>query len=253
MTKLLHCLLLLFILLLLAAGCGDRQHTQVSDRTEDSVAVCQLVGDRLEAALAGDTARWHRQVSDSCLWTGPVLKNATTREVLSSIAANSMLATGDQSIQELSVVLHDNIALATYVQLVRATDSSSSPGKRFRKTDTYLRKGRSWELICAAEIAVPYRQRIPISRELVQRLSGQFVLPGVDTLTVGMGANGNLLLSGTDGVTDTLLAENDSTMFQEGDLGSWVFSTDSTGQVVVLRYRIAGAADVLLKRVLTDN
>ncbi len=218
------------------------------DPVADVAAVKALVHDRLAAALEGDTARWHAQVADDCLWTGPALKNETTAGVLASIAANRVLKPAAQEIRDLDVRVSGDVAQATYVQLVQDASQAAEAGKRFRKTDTYQRRGERWWLIGATEVAVPWRRRVQPAAEVAEAIAGRYVFGGADTLAVLAASPGRFLLRGQDGITDTLLAENDSTLFVEGDPGSWVFRRAGR-EVVALIYRADGGKDVVLPRV----
>lgn len=230
-------------------ACARSAQRPATSPSADSAAVAALVHERLASALAGDTARWHRAVSDSCVWTGPALQVATTREVIGSIAANRAIAAERQQLQELVVHLAGDVAQATYVQLVQDAAQPPEQGKRFRKTDTYVRRDGRWLLIGASEIAVPFRPRRALIAAEGAALRGRFALPGVDTLTIEALGDGRLTMHGLDGTVDTLLAESDSVVFVEGDPGSWVFSRDARRLVYRLVYRMAGARDVVLPRV----
>ena len=215
----------------------------------DSTVVASIVRERLSAGFAGDTARWHRLVSDDCLWTGPALRTATTREVLPAIVANRLIKPAAQDIRDLVVHLTGDVAQVTYVQLVQDAGQATEAGKRFRKTDTLVRRGGTWLLIGAAEVAVPFRARVALDSLRAERLSGRYAFGTIDTLTVAPAARGRFTLRGMDGTTDTLLAENDSTLFEEGDPGSWVFSTAGSREPRALVYQMIGAKDVMLRRV----
>lgn len=230
---------------LVLAACAS---PRARDVAADADAVRALVHERLAAALAGDTARWHAQVADDCLWTGPALKNETTAGVLASIAANRELKPAAQEIRDLDVRVSGDVAQATYVQLVQDHAQAAEQGKRFRKTDTYQRRGDRWLLIGATEVAVPWRTRLDPGRAVSAALAGRYAFGGADTLTVGLASPGRFTLAGQDGTTDTLLAENDSTLFVEGDPGSWVFRREG-GAVRALIYRANGGRDVVLPRV----
>lgn len=237
------------LLLATSAGCTSTPPPRASSTSADSADVAALVHERLAAALAGDTARWHRSISDSCVWTGPALHVATTHEVIGSIAANRTIGLQAQQLRELVVHLTGDVAQATYVQLVQDAGQSPETGKRFRKSDTYVRRDGRWLLMGAAEIAVPFRPRRTLGTSEGAALLGRFALAGVDTLTIAAVDGGRFLMRGTDGTADTLLAESDSVLFVEGDPGSWVFPRDRRGAVPRILYRMAGARDIVLPRV----
>ena len=231
--------------LLLLAACSRRPP---GGTTADSLAVAGLVRDRLAAALRGDTAAWHRHISDQALWTGPGLTPVLTPVVLPIIAANATLEPGAQELQDLAVHLHGDLAQATYLQLVRGPTGELRDGKRFRKTDTYQRQQDGWILVGAAEIAIPYRKSVTLPAAGAARLFGRYALPGVDTLTLAATTAGFRLV-GLDGSSTNLLAADDTTLFEEGDPGDWVLRLAPHGPASALVYRMQGAADLVLPRV----
>jgi ketosteroid isomerase-like protein len=122
--------------------------------------VATLVRNRVDAALAGDTARWHRQVADQCLFTGPTLSAVSTSEMLPMIAANRTIRPASQQIEDLVVHLTGDVAQATYVERVQDSTRSPAAARRLRETDTYVRRGPDWIMIGAAEIDAPNGARL---------------------------------------------------------------------------------------------
>ncbi len=238
----------LCLVLLGAPACSGAGRAPVQDSPADSVAIATLVRHRLDRAIAGDTAEWHRQVADDAVWTGPGLAIATTRDVLLSIAANAHIPTGAQRIDGLAVHLQGGIAQATYVQFVANADSGL-PGKRFRKTDTYRRGPAGWILVAATEIAIAERPRVSVATERLRPLTGTYVLGAKDSLTVILGGPGQLVIVGGGATPDTLVAESDSSFYSEGDRGSWIFARGPGMGVGRLIYRASGQPDVVLDRV----
>lgn len=229
----------------LGAACAPDQGVA---RGADSSAVAALVSARLAAANAGDTAAWHRLVAEDALWTGPALPVATTTEVLAEIASNRLTRPVPQDVRQLTVHLYGSVAQVTYVILAHQPAEPPSSGKRFRKTDTYVRRGGTWVLIGGTELLLPFRPEVHPSPEQVATLFGRYLLGQTDTLTVRPGAGGHLVLDGS-GAVDTLLAEDDSTYFVDGDAGSWIFGHVASGRVGVLVYRSQGQTDITLSRI----
>jgi hypothetical protein len=223
----------------LAVSCGSPG--PVVDGSE-SLAVARLVQERLAASLAGDTATWHRQVSDQAVWTGPGLAVGTTPQALTEQAANRLLHPR-ATIADLAVHLVGGIAQATYVVIEAGT-----PGKRFRKTDTYVRSGKTWTLVGSAEVPVPFRASIPLALERRQPLLGRYHLGAVDSILVSATEPGRLVMSGPGFPPDTLYAVDDTTFFVDGDPGSWVFLAGADGRVHALAFRMAGGKDVVYTR-----
>lgn len=235
-------------LMLLGVSCGPTG-APTHSRTADSSAVAARIHERLAAAMAGDTAHWHRLVSDECVFTGPALQLETTQGVLGSIAANRALRPAAQQVQDMVVFVHGDVAQASYVQLVQDTGQAQTRGKRFRKTDVFVRRPTGWQLIGATEVDVPFRPLRALEPREAARLVGEYALEALDTLTVLAFSDGRLGLLGGDGVLDTLLAASDSTAYMDGDAGTWVFSAGRNGAVAALRYQRPGARDVVLPRV----
>lgn len=233
--------------LLLLAACAAPPPASV---TADSAAVAALVRERIAAAAAGDTARWHRQVSDSALWTGPALATVRTPVVLPIIAANRGLRPPPSELRELAVYVDGPVAQATYLQLVPGPDAAPRSGKRFRKTDVYRRDGAEWRLVGATEIAVPYRPTRPLGPGRAAAIAGRYVLPGVDTLVLTPTDSG-VLLGATDGSLTPLLVADDTTLFEEGDAGAWIVPM-SPAPAPRLIYRAPGAGDIVLTRQRSD-
>lgn len=239
------------LLVVVAAGCTSGiPRESGSDRAGDSAAVAALVRERLEAATAGDTARWHRGVSDSALWTGPALHPVRTRDVIPVIAANRQLQPAPSEIHDLQVVLFDGVAQATYIQLVPGPSGLPRTGKRFRKTDVYQRRDSRWVLVGATEISVPFRTTRPLSASRQSAIAGEYILEQVDTLTL-IPADSAVQLKAADGSITRLLIANDSTLFEEGDPGEWIVPVGPTPASTLL-YRMAGANDVVLHRKRTQ-
>ncbi len=232
-------------LLAVATACA---RTHPARTSEDSTTVASLIRERLEASLAGDTARWHRQVSDGCVWTGPGLGTPTTAAVIIEQAANLLLHPTAQQIQGLTVHVFGDVAQATYLQLVQDAGQTPRTGKRFRKTDTYIRHGPSWLLIGATEIALPFRRSVPVATARLTPLLGSYLLGKVDSVRIALGEPGQLTMNAAEGAADTLFAENDSTFFIDGEPGAWVFRLGSQGRRSTLAYRSAGGSDVTYTR-----
>lgn len=74
-------------------------------------------------------------------------------------------------------------------------------------------------------------------------------MPGAEVLEVTALPSGRqFTMRGPDGIADTLLAESDSTLYEEGDPGTWVFAGVARGPATALVYRMPGARDIVLPR-----
>jgi hypothetical protein len=233
--------------LLAGAGLACAPPRSVS-RVADSAAVAALARERLAAASRGDTALWHRQVADGAIWSGPVLALATNDAVLTEIASNRITHPAPLEVRDLGVYLYGDVALVSYLALTYQPGQPPSSGKRFRKTDTYRRRGQTWELIGGTELLVPYRPEAHPTPQRMAPLLGRYVLGESDTLTVRLVPGVRLVLDGS-GSVDSLLAADDTTFFVDGDLGSWVFAGASAGRVRALVYRAQGQVDISLRRI----
>ena len=167
-----RCVATSLVLLGLLAAC-NRGRNPTSALSRDSATVAILVRSRLDAALAGDTARWHRQVADECLFTGPTLSAVSTSDVLPVIAANQTTHPAAQQIDDLVVHLTGDVAQATYVQRAQGAPQSPAAGRRARETDTYVRRGPDWIMIGAAEIDVPIGAPLSSDSTRAARVAGR--------------------------------------------------------------------------------
>jgi hypothetical protein len=133
--------------------------------------------------------------------------------------------------------------------LVQDADQTPRTGKRFRKTDTYLRHGASWHLIGATEIELPFRRSVAVATAHLRLLLGSYLLGNVDSVRIALGELGQLTMSAAKAPLDTLFAESDSTFFIDGEPGVWVFTIGAQGRGTTLAYRSAGGSDVIYTRV----
>jgi hypothetical protein len=220
--------------------------TKEDDRTR-AVEVEKIVRERLQAAVRGDRTTWRRHVSKDCIWTGPGLANGTTADAELEIGANSSLPALTMEIRDFEVHVFDAVAVATYVSIDKPARGNGA-GKRFRKTDTYLRRGGDWQLICAAEVFAPPRPVAQIDPSVYDLYAGQFALDPSHVVRVWR--EGNRLLSqqaGEEKPTEFLPAGAD-TFFVDGDLGEWIFGRAEDGRVDRLIFRLNGS-DIELRRV----
>ena len=114
-----------------------------------------LVRERIDAAARGDAAAWRRHIADDCVWTGPGLANGTTSDAQLAITANASLPRQPATIREFEVHEFGDTVLATYV--FTSGPDASGLTKRFRKSDTYVRRDGDWRLVSAVENLVPAR------------------------------------------------------------------------------------------------
>lgn len=208
----------------------------------------KIVRERLQAAARGDKAAWRRHIAADCVWTGPGLTNGTTADAEREISANKTLQPGPLELRDFEVHLFGDAALATYVSIERPVQGTGA-AKRFRKTDTYLRRDGRWQLISAAEVYVAPRPTVRIDPAVADAYAGEYELDAAHRVRVWR--EGDRLLSqatGEDKPSEFLAAEG-GLFFIDGEIGDWLFGKGDDGKIDRLIYRLAGNRDVVLRRI----
>jgi ketosteroid isomerase-like protein len=206
-----------------------------------------LIRERLEAASRGDAGTWRRHVADDCLWTGPGLVVGTTAEAQAEISANAALPKKALALTDFRARAFGDVVVATYVS--NEPPVAGAPvAKRFRKTDTYQRRGGSWMLIAANEVFVPTRVAAAARPGTYDDYLARYELDASHVVRVWR--EGDRLLSqgtGEERPTEMLPAGGD-TYFTDGEPGDWIFGRAADGRVDRLIFRMEGGEDVVLHR-----
>src|SRR5262245_51414268 len=101
-----------------------------------------IVRERIAAASRGDKVAWRKHIAEDAVWTGPGLANTTTAIADAAITANASLPKQPSTIRDFEVHEFGDTAVATYV-----FEAGAGGAKRFRKTDTYVRRDGDWMLV----------------------------------------------------------------------------------------------------------
>lgn len=242
-------ILLIAVGLTLAAGGGatEGRPSEPAVATRPQAEVERIVRERLQAAVRGDRSAWRRHISADCVWTGPGLAVGTTADAELEITGNAALPTNIYEVKDFETHMFGKVAVATYVSVERQPDGIGT-AKRFRKTDTYLRRGGAWQLISAAEVFVPSRPVLPVDPQVYDSYLGQYSLDASHVVKVWR--EGDRLLSqeaGEQNASEFLPAGNDS-FFLDGEPGDWIFGRTEDGRVNRLIFRLSGA-DVVLRKI----
>jgi hypothetical protein len=201
-----------------------------------------IVRERIAAATRGDKLAWRKHIADDAVWTGPGLENATTAIAEAAITANASLPKQASTIRDFEIHEFGDAAVATYV-------FESGPSKRFRKTDTYVRRDGDWTLILSVEIFAPSQAVLEVDPATYDAFLGSYQLDPAHVVRVWR--DGTKLMSQADGepkATELLPSATD-TFIVDGDLGQYVFARDADGRVNRMLFRMAGSADIVLNRV----
>jgi hypothetical protein len=171
----------------------------------------------------------------------------TTADAELEITGNAALPPNIYEIKEFETHMFGDVAIATYVSVERQPDGAGT-SKRFRKTDTYLRRAGTWQLISAAEVFVPGRPVVRVDPQAYESYVGQYSLDAGHVVKVWR--EGDRLFSQETGevkAVEFLPAGGDS-FFLDGELGDWTFGRADDGKVSRLIFRLGGA-DVVFRRI----
>lgn len=224
---------------LLFAGCGAWAST-ASD-------IEAIVAERIDAAGRGDKVTWRKHVADDAVWIGPGLANGTTADAELAITANASLPKQSSEIREFEVREFGDIALATYV-LLGSPPGDAAATKRFRKSDTYVRRDGGWQLVSAVEILVPMQAAAEADPARYDALAGLYRLD--DAHVVRVWRDGRRLLSQAEGEkqpTELIPTARDAFVV-DGDPGEYVFGDGRERIVDRMVFRLTGSPDVVLLR-----
>jgi len=241
-------ILLIAVGLTPAAGGGatEGRRSEPAVTTKPQADVERIVRERLQAAVRGDRSAWRRHISADCVWTGPGLAVGTTADAELEITGNAALPTNVYEVKEFETHMFGSVAVATYVSVERRADGMGT-AKRFRKTDTYLRRDGTWQLISAVEVFVPSRPVLPVDPQVYDSYIGQYSLDAGHVVKVWR--EGNRLFSqeaGEQKATE-FLPEGSDSFFLDGEPGDWIFGRAEDGKVNRLIFRLSGA-DVVLRK-----
>lgn len=202
-----------------------------------------LVRERIAAAQRGDKVAWRKHIADDAVWTGPGLENATTADAELAITANASLPKQASTIRDFEVHEFGDTAVASYVF------ESGGASKRFRKTDTYVRRDGSWTLVLSVEIFVPAQAVAQVDPATYDAFAGSFQLDPAHVVHVWR--DGSKLMSQADGELKPteLLPSATDTFIVDGDLGEYVFARGPDGRVDRMLFRMSGSADIVMTRV----
>jgi ketosteroid isomerase-like protein len=209
-----------------------------------------IVRDRIAAAARGDKSAWRKHIADDCVWTGPGHVNATTADAEIAITANASLPQQAAEIRDFEVHEFGDTVLASYV-FTTAAAADGGASKRFRKTDTYVRRDGDWRLISAVEIFALPQAVAEVDPSTFDAYAGRHRLDA--THIVRVWRDGSKLLSQADGeakATELLPSARDS-FFVDGDIGEYVFGRGHDGVVDRMLFRMDGSPDITLQRIDT--
>jgi ketosteroid isomerase-like protein len=138
------CLLLMMVAVLssLASGQGSR-----GSDSDAIAAITKIENDVVKADLAGDASFYQNYLAED--WTGGSSRGTweTKQSLLADMKDTKNNNTKSESISELKVRVHGDVAIATY----KSTYDAMIKGQRYARTvittDTFLRQNGAWKVI----------------------------------------------------------------------------------------------------------
>lgn len=198
----------------------------------------QLVRERHASSL--DKSAWGKHVGADCVWVGRGLRVVGRSEV------QGLQIDIGKRVEIQDFVAHDygDTAVLTYLVVEHQPQQGKEVITRLRKMDTYLHRGRDWQLVANAEVVgAPDRKAVVIDTAILDRYAGNYetVFNGKPIRT-RVWRQGQSLLAQTEGQeAGELLPLSATTFFDASDPqeGGPVneFLADAAGRITEWIYR----------------
>lgn len=191
----------------------------------------RLVRERLAASTRGDRATWRKHISNDCVWVGPGLAVGTTAD-----AESEQIGTSEtRTFRDFQTRSFGDVTIATYLFVARGEQNGTTTLRRWRKSDTYRRVGKTWKMIQAVEIVIPTRTIAKIDPSVLDDYAGTYRLkPGVELKVWREGDK--LMMQATGQSSGETLPAGDDVFFDDGEPGEYRFVRDGAAKVVAVVY-----------------
>jgi ketosteroid isomerase-like protein len=120
-------------------------HSPTPSDSEAVATITQMENDAVKADLAGDASFYQNYLADD--WTGGTSRGTwdSKQSITSDIKDSKNNKTNSESISDLKVRVHGDVAIATY----KSTYDSLIKGQHYARTvlstDTFLRENGAWK------------------------------------------------------------------------------------------------------------
>jgi hypothetical protein len=217
---------------------------------EDVRALLQRQTQELVDALAlGKTEVWDRYLDADLRYVDESGSVSTKKQMIESIKALPEGVSGSIRVTAFDVVLHGNVAVATYIDDEDENYHGQKLHCQYRTTDTWLRKPEGWRLIAGQVLAL---RTDPPSRALPAAMREQYC--GTYTLASGISYEIRCQEEALEGQqsggrqAEPLLAEAPDVLFVPGKPRyRYIIERDAAGKVTSLIQR-REAWDLVWKR-----
>ncbi len=120
-------------------------HSPTSPDSDAVAAITQMENDAVKADLAADASFYEKNLADD--WTGGTSRGTwdSKKSITSDMKDSKNNKTNSESISDLKVRVHGDVAIATY----KSTYDSLIKGQHYARTvlstDTFLRENGAWK------------------------------------------------------------------------------------------------------------
>lgn len=143
-----------FLLLTLAASASGAQSPArpASQAIETSRALINMENDWARGVVRRDTALFHRMLDPGFVYTeDAAVMNKS--DVIKSIREGDRVESASNS--DMTVHDHGTTAIVTGILRMRGTAATGRFDRRYRFTDTWMRKNGAWRMIAAQDYLMP--------------------------------------------------------------------------------------------------
>ena len=127
----------------------SRVSTQGTGAAADVAAITKIINDIPKADLAGDASFYQNNLSDD--WTGGTSRGTwdTKTSLLTDIKDTKNNKTNSESVSNIKVRVHGEVAIATYSETYDALIQGQKYARTVICTDTYHRMSGAWKSIAS--------------------------------------------------------------------------------------------------------
>ena len=219
----------------------------------DSRALIKITQELLDDIAVGDRSRWSKYLADDCVITGDDGRTLTKQQFLTELQPLPKGYSGKIELDKPLVRSGDGVVVITYDLHEQENVFGQSLSVEYHTTDTWLLRGREWQLIAS--------QSLRNSADPPPGLSdptryadyiGIYELAASVTYTVSE-EGGKLFGQRTGRNKEELLPETPDAFFRKGIPGRRIFVRDAKGRVVKMADRHEGRDLVWTKRLLENH
>jgi ketosteroid isomerase-like protein len=140
----------LTVCVLLSAVATLPSHVIAQDKGSDAdavAAITKIENDLVKADLAGDSSVWARVLADDWTAGSSFGEWDTKQSMLADMKDTKNNKTNSESISDLKVRVHGDVAIATYTTTYDSLVRGQHRARTVISTDTFLHQNGTWKLL----------------------------------------------------------------------------------------------------------